>query len=131
MTAYARDHRLRAIDLKIDRSGGSAAVRKAIAEQPKTGDRWITADIGMDVLADPSMRRRQLDALQPERPVVLTGWTGHGALLNSAALQAMISAERVHGAGLDVMRAGERWPGINTRVVAAPRNCPRPDRCAR
>ncbi|HWS78094.1 MAG TPA: amidohydrolase family protein, partial [Thermomonas sp.] len=63
---------LRSIDLEIDRDGGSEAVRKALAGQPKTGDRWITADIGMDVLADPSMRRRQLDALQPERPVVLS-----------------------------------------------------------
>ena len=80
---------LRSIDLKIDRSGGSDAVRTALAGQPKAGDRWITADIGMDVLADPSMRRRQLDALQPQRPVVLSGWTGHGALLNSAALRAM------------------------------------------
>ena len=91
---------LHSIDLKIDRSGGSDAVRQAIAGQPKTGDHWITADIGMDVLADPSMRRRQLDALQPERPVVLTGWTGHGALLNSAALHAMgLSPARVPAGG--------------------------------
>ena len=80
---------LRSIDLEIDRAGGSDAVRKALAAQPQDDERWLTADIGMDVLADPAMRRRQLDALQPTRPVVLSGWTGHGALLNSAALRAM------------------------------------------
>ena len=123
---------LRAIDLKIDRSGGSAAVRKAIAEQPKTGDRWITADIGMDVLADPSMRRRQLDALQPERPVVLTGWTGHGALLNSAALQAMgLSAERVPAGGwLGRDARGEADGRVYEYAQWSPRTQlpPRPDR---
>lgn len=91
------------VDLEIDRAGGSAAVREAIAAQPRTGDRWITADIGIDVLTDPSMRRRQLDALQPERPVVLTGWTGHGMLVNSAAQKAL-------GLTLDAVPAGG-WLG--------------------
>ncbi len=91
------------VDLEIDRSGGSAAVREALAEQPRTGDRWITADIGIDVLTDRSMRMRQLDALQPERPVVLTGWTGHGMLVNSAAQKAL-------GLTLDAVPAGG-WLG--------------------
>ena len=91
---------LRSIDLKVDRAGGSAAVRAALAGQPKEGDGWITADIGMDVLADPAMRRRQLDALQPTRPVLLSGWTGHGMLANSAALRAMaLSPDRVPPGG--------------------------------
>jgi predicted amidohydrolase YtcJ len=91
---------LASIDLKVDRAGGSAAVRAALAGQPRDGDRWLTADIGMDVLADPTMRRRQLDALQPRRPVLLTGWTGHGMLVNSAALQALgLSTERVPPGG--------------------------------
>lgn len=91
---------LPSIDLKIDRAGGSAAVRAAIAAQPREQGRWITADIGMDVLADPAMRRRQLDALQPTRPVLLTGWTGHGMLANSAALQAMaLAPDRVPPGG--------------------------------
>ena len=91
---------LRSIDLKVDRAGGSAAVRAALAEQPKAHERWLTADIGMDVLADPAMRRRQLDALQPTRPVLLTGWTGHGMLANSAALRAMaLSPDRVPPGG--------------------------------
>ncbi|MFC7301569.1 amidohydrolase [Cognatiluteimonas weifangensis] len=91
---------LASLDLKVDRAGGSAAVRAALAAQPRDGDRWLTADIGMDVLADPAMRRRQLDALHPTRPVLLTGWTGHGALLNSAALQALgLSPARVPPGG--------------------------------
>ncbi|MEO5962929.1 MAG: amidohydrolase family protein [Thermomonas sp.] len=94
---------LYSMDLEIDRNGGSAAVREAIAAQPRVGDRWITADIGIDVLTDPTMRKRQLDALQPERPVVLTGWTGHGMLVNSAAQKAL-------GLSLDAVPAGG-WLG--------------------
>lgn len=123
---------LRSIDLEIDRDGGSDAVRKALAGQPKTGDRWITADIGMDVLADPSMRRRQLDALQPERPVVLSGWTGHGALLNSAALAAMdLSPERVPPGGwLGRDARGEADGRVYEYAQWSPRTRlpPRPDR---
>ena len=83
--------------------GDSATVRAALAAQPKTGDRWISADIGMDALHDPSLRRAGLDALQPERPVLLTGWTGHGMLVNSAA-------QRVLGLSLDRVPAGG-WLG--------------------
>lgn len=91
---------LPSIDLKVDRAGGSAAVREALAAQPQDDERWITADIGMDVLADPAMRRHQLDVLHPSRPVLLTGWTGHGMLANSAALQALdLSPERVPAGG--------------------------------
>ncbi|HWS79082.1 MAG TPA: amidohydrolase family protein, partial [Thermomonas sp.] len=106
--------------------------RKALAGQPKTGDRWITADIGMDVLADPSMRRRQLDALQPERPVVLSGWTGHGALLNSTALAAMgLSPERVPPGGwLGRDARGEADGRVYEYAQWSPRTRlpPRPDR---
>lgn len=94
---------LYSVDLDIDRQGGSAAVREAIAAQPRLGDRWITADIGIDVLTDPTMRKRQLDALQPERPVVLTAWTGHGMLVNSAAQKAL-------GLAMDAVPAGG-WLG--------------------
>lgn len=70
-------------------TGGSAAVRAAIAAQPQSGERWITADIDMDALHDPTLRRAGLDALQPDRPVLLTGWTGHGMLVNSAGQRAL------------------------------------------
>ena len=48
---------LRSIDLEIDRAGGSDAVRKALAAQPQDDERWLTADIGMDVRAAPALRR--------------------------------------------------------------------------
>lgn len=70
-------------------NGGSAAVRAAIAAQPRSGERWITADIDMDALHDPALRRAGLDALQPDRPVLLTGWTGHGMLVNTAGQRAL------------------------------------------
>ncbi|UWX04320.1 amidohydrolase family protein [Pseudoxanthomonas sp. NC8] len=79
---------LPSVDIELPRDAGSAQVREAIAALPTTGDGWITADIGMDVLRDPAMRRGLLDALQPQRPVLLTGWTGHGMLVNSAAQRA-------------------------------------------
>src|SRR5690606_41153701 len=67
------------------------------------GDDWLTADIDMVVLHDPRMRRAQLDALQPTRPLLLTGWTGHGMLVNSAAQRAL-------GLALDQVPAGG-WLG--------------------
>jgi predicted amidohydrolase YtcJ len=41
------------------------------------------------VFDDPSMRRDALDRAAPEHPVLLLGWTGHGRLLNSAAIRAL------------------------------------------
>lgn len=94
---------LPSVDIELPRDAGSAQVREAIAALPTAGDAWITADIGMDVLQDPSMRRAQLDALQPTRPLLLTGWTGHGMLVNSAAQRAL-------GLSLDDVPAGG-WLG--------------------
>ena len=87
--------------------GDSARVLAALAAQPKSGARWITADIDMEALHDPALRRAGLDALHPERPVLLTGWTGHGALVNSAA-------QRVLGLTLDDVPAGG-WLGRDAR----------------
>lgn len=94
---------LPSIDLELPSDAPSAQVRAAIAAQPTDSEPWITVDIGMDVLHDPAMRRAQLDALQPTRPVLLTGWTGHGMLVNSAAQQAL-------GLSLDDVPAGG-WLG--------------------
>ena len=80
---------LPSLDIELPRGADSATVRKAIAAQPITGEQWLTADIDMAVLHDPAMRRAQLDALQPTRPLLLTGWTGHGMLVNSAGQQAL------------------------------------------
>ena len=75
--------------LDLPRDADAASVRTAIAALPTGGDRWISADIDIPVLLDPGMRRTQLDALQPTRPVLLTAWTGHGMLVNTAAQQAL------------------------------------------
>ena len=89
--------------LDLPRDADSAKVRAAIAALPTTGEAWITADIDMAVLGDPAMRRAQLDLLQPTRPVMLTGWTGHGMLVNSAGQKAL-------GLALDAVPAGG-WLG--------------------
>lgn len=94
---------LPSLDIDLPRDADSAQVRKAIAAQPTTGEQWLTADIGMAVLQDPAMRRAQLDVLQPTRPLLLTGWTGHGMLVNSAAQRAL-------GLSLDNVPAGG-WLG--------------------
>jgi predicted amidohydrolase YtcJ/mono/diheme cytochrome c family protein len=60
----------------------AAAVRRI----PEDG--WITGPIGPVILSDPRADRTMLDSIAPSHPVVLTGWTGHGAVLNTAAMRA-------------------------------------------
>lgn len=48
--------------------------------------RLILGDFGQAAWGAPSFTRAWLDALAPAHPVWLTAFTGHGALLNSAAL---------------------------------------------
>lgn len=50
---------------------------------------WLTADIGRAVLMDTNARRTALDRVAPCHPVMLTSFTGHAAILNSAALRAL------------------------------------------
>ncbi|HEV7500857.1 MAG TPA: amidohydrolase family protein, partial [Vicinamibacteria bacterium] len=50
---------------------------------------WLRGEIGVRVLDDPAATRATLDAITPNHPVLLTGWTGHGGLLNTAALRAL------------------------------------------
>jgi predicted amidohydrolase YtcJ len=54
------------------------------AEQP--GD-WISALIGSAVARDPRNWRMALDAVAPDRPVLLRGFWGHVVIVNSAALK--------------------------------------------
>lgn len=61
----------------------------ALRAQTASGDGWITGDIGGAAFADPRLRRARLDALHPTRPVSLGSWTGHGAVINSAAQRAL------------------------------------------
>jgi predicted amidohydrolase YtcJ len=50
---------------------------------------WLRGEIGVRVLDDPAAARATLDPITPNHPVLLTGWTGHGGLLNTAALRAL------------------------------------------
>lgn len=62
-----------------------AAIESAAKEAPQGA--WIQGTVGPSVLSDPRADRAALDAVAAGRPVKLEGATGHGLLLNSAALQ--------------------------------------------
>ena len=68
-----------------------ADVLKALATEAARAPAgtWLRADIGVRVLDDPTATRATLDTVTPSHPVFLTGWTGHGGLLNTAALHAL------------------------------------------
>lgn len=55
--------------------------------------RWIVGEIGAAVLDDPRATRATLDPLTPDRPLLLHAWTGHGAIVNTAALRALHVSE--------------------------------------
>jgi predicted amidohydrolase YtcJ len=72
------------------------AVRAAVADEPP--GTWLGGTIGGAVFDDPNLRRDALDRVAPRHPVLLMGWTGHGRLLNSAALRALdLDRERPPG----------------------------------
>jgi predicted amidohydrolase YtcJ len=48
---------------------------------------WIEGVFGTTILDDPHATRAALDALAPDDLVVLSDWTGHASLLNTAAMQ--------------------------------------------
>jgi predicted amidohydrolase YtcJ len=54
---------------------------------------FIYGDIGPTIFHDLSIDRTSLDKLSREHPVILTTFTGHGAIVNSAALAAAKIAE--------------------------------------
>lgn len=47
---------------------------------------WLMGSVGSAVFDHPEATRFRLDEITPNHPVMLVGWTGHGRLLNSAAL---------------------------------------------
>lgn len=60
-------------------------LKSAVARAPNQV--WLDGEIGTAVLDDPQATRFALDAVTPDHPVVLSSWTGHGTLLNTAALR--------------------------------------------
>ena len=67
---------------------------RAIVKRTPAGT-WLHAGIGVRALDDTGFRRRTLDSIAPNHPVILMAWTGHGAILNTAALGALRIAEDV------------------------------------
>jgi predicted amidohydrolase YtcJ len=63
----------------------AAALRAQINVTPQ--DRLIKGDFAESAWASPSFTRSWLDAAAPDHAVMLTAFTGHGALVNSKALQ--------------------------------------------
>ncbi|MBB4635380.1 amidohydrolase [Longimicrobium terrae] len=61
---------------------------RAVAARTPAGT-WIRATIGARILDDTAARRTALDRAAPRHPVLLSAWTGHGAVLNTAALRAV------------------------------------------
>jgi predicted amidohydrolase YtcJ len=60
-------------------------LKAAVGRAPAGG--WIYGEIGGRVLDDSKATRSTVDAVAPDHPVMLTAWTGHGTLFNSAALR--------------------------------------------
>ncbi len=48
---------------------------------------FIITSINPDLLGNPDVRRKALDSIAPQNPVILETWTGHGKILNSATLK--------------------------------------------
>lgn len=61
---------------------------RAVAARTPAGT-WIRTSIGARVLDETTAPRAALDRAAPNHPVLLSGWTGHGAVVNSAALRVL------------------------------------------
>jgi predicted amidohydrolase YtcJ len=61
-------------------------IAAALEKAPKGA--FIYGDIGPAIFHDVSVDRKALDNLSVEHPIILTTFTGHGAIVNSAALKA-------------------------------------------
>jgi predicted amidohydrolase YtcJ len=60
------------------------AIRDAVSKYPP--GTFIAATIGTAIFRDTTVDRSSLDRVSPNDPVILTTFTGHAAILNSAAL---------------------------------------------
>jgi predicted amidohydrolase YtcJ len=61
----------------------------AIKSAATTGEGWICGTMGPLVVEDTRNWRAELDALSPDRPVLVSASWGHPTLFNSAALRAL------------------------------------------
>lgn len=67
----------------------------------------IRAIINPALLNDARARRKGLDSVSPNHPVMLSAWTGHGTICNSAALKLLGYTEETNFAGGRLERDAE------------------------
>jgi predicted amidohydrolase YtcJ len=65
---------------------------RALAARTPPGT-WLHTRVGLRILEDTAARRAALDRAAPRHPVILWAWTGHGAVVNTAAMRALGIAE--------------------------------------
>lgn len=71
---------------------------------------WVQEQIGLDVFHDVSVRRKLLDSMAPNNPVLLQNMWGHGMIVNSETLKAV----NISDATADPLGGiFEREPGSN------------------
>src|SRR6266702_3292252 len=79
---------------------------------------WLITTIGDRVLDDPRANRFFLDSVVPDHPAVLESWSGHEAILNSAALGALgLGHETRDPLGGHFGRAGGSGPGAGAGAL--------------
>ncbi|HVG24535.1 MAG TPA: amidohydrolase family protein [Thermoanaerobaculia bacterium] len=71
-------------DIEATAANVSAAIAAAADESAE--DIWIRAEVGPAVVNDSTITRETLDRIAPKRKVMITSFTGHGAVLSTAAL---------------------------------------------
>lgn len=71
-----------------------AAIKTTLTSAP--AGQLLRGIIGQTAWGDPALSRDWLDRIAPATPVWLTGFTGHGVLLNSAALALVDLTENVN-----------------------------------
>ena len=105
-----------------------------LAKQALPGQ-WVYGTIGLTVLNDTSIRRRLLDSIVPNHPVMLAIEWGHGLLLNTRALRVCnipdkapdpLSGwyERQQGTGIltGALYEGAQFPAWQAVAVSEPDN---------
>ena len=65
---------------------GAVLIALKAAAKKAARNAWMVTAVGEHVLSDPKARRTLLDSVVSNHPVMLYSYTGHGAVLNSAAL---------------------------------------------
>ncbi len=88
------------------------SITKIVREVP-TGT-WIRTSVNPDLFEDARAQRQTLDRLAPNHPVLLSGWTGHGKIMNTPALQIVGLDERSVIAGGRIHRTKDG--GLNGHV---------------